>query len=133
MEIHFKIIGILLIGLALTHAVFPKYFKWKEELASLSLINKQMMLIHTFFIAVVVFLMGILCLSSSYQLIETELGKKVSFGIGIFWLLRLFIQFFWYSPKLWKGKIFETIVHVAFSILWMYLSVLFLLPYLLSL
>ena len=126
MEIHYKIIGLLLMVLALVHAIFPKYFNWKEELKPLSLINRQMMTIHTFFIALAVFLMGLLCFTSSTALIETDLGKTISLGFGIFWLARLFVQFFGYSSALWKGKSFETIVHIVFSILWTYLSVVFL-------
>lgn len=126
MEIHFKIIGFLLMTLALIHIPFPKYFKWEEDLKSLSLMNRQMMTVHTFFIALTVFLMGALCLTSTTELIETKLGKTICFGFGIFWTIRLFIQFFVYSPKLWKGKKFETIVHVVFSILWSYLSFVFL-------
>jgi len=126
MEIHYKIIGVLLMALALVHVIFPKYFKWKEELKSLSLINRQMMTVHTFFIALVVFLMGLLCLTSTTELIETKLGKTISLGLGIFWSTRLFIQFFGYSTELWKGKTFETIVHILFSLLWTYLSVVFL-------
>lgn len=126
MEIHYRIIGALLIALALVHVIFPKYFNWKEELKSLSLINRQMMTVHTFFIALVVFLMGLLCLSSATELIETKLGKTVSLGLGIFWAIRLVIQFFGYSAELWKGKTFETVVHIFFSLLWTYLSVVFL-------
>lgn len=126
MVIHFKIIGGLLIILALVHVIFPKYFNWKEELKSLSLINRQMMTVHTFFIALVVFLMGLLCLTSATELIETKLGKTITFGLGIFWSTRLFIQFFGYSTELWKGKTFETLVHISFSLLWTYLSVVFL-------
>jgi len=126
MEIHFKIIGILLMILALAHIFFPKYFKWKEELKSLSLINRQMMTVHTFFIAFVVFLMGLLCLTSTIDLTQTNLGKTISLGFGIFWATRLFFQFFVYSPKLWKGKTFETIIHILFSLLWIYLSGVFL-------
>lgn len=129
MEIHFKIIGILLITLALVHIIFPKYFNWDNELKTLSLINRQMILVHTFFIALVIFMMGLLCLTSSNELIETNLGKKISLGLGVFWAIRLFIQFFVYSPKLWKGKIFETIIHIAFSLLWTYLTVIFLCTY----
>lgn len=129
MEIHFKIIGYLLVTLALVHVIFPKYFNWKEELKTLSLINKQMMTVHTFFVALTVFMMGILCLTSSTELIETNLGKTICFGFGVFWLLRLFFQFFIYSSQLWKGKSFETIVHVIFSILWTYLSFVFLKTY----
>ena len=129
MELHYKIIGIILIALAFVHVIFPKYFKWKEELKSLSLINQQLMKVHTFFIALVVFLIGLLCLTSSYELINTELGKKVSLGFGIFWSFRLIIQFFGYSSKLWKGKKMETIVHIIFSLLWMYLSYVFITVY----
>jgi hypothetical protein len=125
MEIHYKIIGILLMLLALIHIIFPKYFNWKDELKSLSLINREMMTIHTLFIAVVVFLMGLLCLTSATALIETDLGKRISLGLGIFWGLRLFTQFFGYSTELWKGKPFETTVHILFSLFWTYLTIVF--------
>ncbi|MBP6512779.1 MAG: hypothetical protein KA347_08930 [Bacteroidia bacterium] len=125
MEIHFKIIGILLIALALVHIIFPKYFNWDKELKHLSLINRQMMTVHTFFIALTVFLMGLLCFTSSYELVETSLGKRVCFGLGMFWTIRLFIQFFGYSKDLWKGKTFETTIHILFSVIWTYLSVVF--------
>lgn len=126
MDIHLKIIGILLIVLALAHILFPGYFNWKQELKVLSLINKQVMQVHTFFIAFTVLLMGLLCLTSSQELIETPLGKKIVFGFGVFWIARLLIQFFGYSTKLWKGKTFETSIHIIFSGLWAYLSFVFL-------
>lgn len=125
MEIHLKIIGCLLIGLALIHIAFPKYFNWGKELKSLSIINRQMMAVHTFFIGLTVLLMGLLCLTSSSELIETNLGKKISCGLGVFWTIRLFIQFFGYSSNLWKGKKFETLMHIIFSLLWTYLSIIF--------
>jgi len=129
MEIHFKIIGVLLIGLALVHVIFPRYFNWAAELRSLSLINRQMMTVHTLFVALAVLLMGLLCLSSANELVSTGLGRKVSLGLGIFWVIRLYIQFFGYSTELWKGKKFETTVHVIFTFLWSYLSFAFLYVY----
>ncbi|MEZ4795217.1 MAG: hypothetical protein R2773_07060 [Flavobacteriaceae bacterium] len=125
MEIHFKIIGALLMFLAGLHAFFPKYFNWKEGLKSLSLINRQMMLVHTFFIALVVFLIGLLCVASANALETTPLGRQISLGLAIFWTLRLIFQLFIYSSKLWKGKAFETIIHIIFSIFWTYMSVVF--------
>jgi len=129
MHLHLKIIGILLLVLALIHIIFPKYFNWNKELKSLSLINRQMMIVHTFFIALTVFLIGLLCLTSSTELIETSLGKKISLGIGVFWTVRLLFQFFGYSSDLWKGKRFETIIHISFSFVWAYLSFIFLATY----
>jgi len=126
MEIHFKIIGVLLMALAFIHIFFPRYFNWKSELVSLSLMNRQMMTVHTFFIAFVVALMGLLCLTSADDLIHTRLGKNVCLGLGIFWSIRLIFQLFVYSSKLWKGKRFETWMHILFLILWIYLSFIFL-------
>ncbi|MFS4467728.1 hypothetical protein [Maribacter sp. 2210JD10-5] len=125
MQIHFKIIGILLMALALIHVIFPRYFNWKKELQALSLINRQMMTVHTIFIALTVFLMGLLCFTSTSDLIETKLGKTISLGFGIFWGIRFFVQFFGYSAKLWKGKAFETTVHILAISLWGYLVVVF--------
>ncbi|PUB32788.1 hypothetical protein C8J95_104190 [Elizabethkingia sp. YR214] len=85
-----------------------------------------MMSVHTFFITLTVLLMGILCLTNTKELITTSLGKTISLGFGIFWTVRLIFQFFVYSPVLWKGKKFETIIHVVFSLLWIYLSYIFL-------
>lgn len=129
MQIHIQIIGCLLIVLACIHIIFPKYFNWNKELKNLSLINNQMMRTHTFFIALTVFLMGILCLTSSTELVETALGKKIALGLGLFWTIRMFFQFFIYSSKLWKGKKFETGIHILFSGLWMYFSITFFLTY----
>ncbi len=129
MELHLKIIGILLILLSSIHICFPQYFKWKQELEPLSILNRQMMYVHTFFIALVVLLMGLLCLTSSKELVETTLGKRISLGLGVFWLARLFIQFFGYSANIWRGKKFETTIHILFSLLWVYLTIVFLLIY----
>lgn len=129
MELHLKIIGILLVILALVHTTFPNYFNWKQELKQLSLINRQLMYVHSFFIGFAVLLIGVLCLTSSNDLIETSLGKRISLGLGVFWITRLFIQFLGYSSKLWKGKTFETMIHILFSCLWTYFSFVFCMVY----
>lgn len=126
MQVHFKIIGILLIALSLIHVVFPRYFNWKNELKPLSLINRQIMTVHTFFIALTVLLIGLLCVFFNEELIETSLGKTITLGLSIFWTIRLFFQLFVYSPKLWKGKTFETSIHILFIVFWTYMSSIFL-------
>lgn len=125
MEVHFKIIGSTLILLALVHIIFPKHFHWEKEFASVNLLNRQMMYVHTFFIALTVLLMGMLCLLESQALATTSLGKKISLGLGVFWCCRLFVQLFGYSSKLWKGKPTETFIHIGFTLLWIYFSAIF--------
>lgn len=130
MELHLKIIGILLIGIAVIHASFPTRFNWKQELIPLSIINRQLVYVHSFFIALMVLLVGLLCLTSPVELVHSVLGKRVSLGLGIFWGARLFVQLFVYSSTIWKGRRFETTMHIIFSFIWAYLSVVFVAIYL---
>ena len=125
MEIYLKAAGVILIILGIIHIIFPKQFNWKADLAGLSLINRQMMIVHTFFIALTVFLMGVLSLFYSAELVSTPFGRVISLGLGIFWAVRLFFQFFVYSKDLWKGKPFETVMHVLFTVTWIYLTIIY--------
>lgn len=129
MEIHVKIVGSLLLALSLMHVILPKYLKWEQELTSLSLITKQILYVHTFFIAFIVLLMGLLCLSYSHELLHDPFGSVICLGLFVFWLTRLIFQFFVYSPKVWRGKRFETVIHVVFSVMWLYFTGVFLLSY----
>jgi hypothetical protein len=41
-------------------------------------------------------------------------------GLVVFWLCRLLAQFFVYDRAIWKGDRFRTVMHYAFSALWIY-------------
>ena len=123
--LHLKITGYIFIGLACLHVWFPKYFNWNKELVSLSLINRQLMYVHTFFIALIVLLMGLLCIIQTQEIVTTGLGHKLSMGLFVFWFVRLIFQWFVYSHQLWKGKRFETTVHIMFTLLWIYFCIVF--------
>ncbi len=124
-EFHLQVAGIMQLLLGAVHVFFPRYFNWKLELSRISLINRQMMVIHSFFIGFVVALMGLLCLTTAHDLVTTKLGRRILLGMGVFWAVRLLIQFFGYSPELWRRKRFETGVHILFSLLWIYFVVVF--------
>lgn len=125
MQLHLNITGGLLITLALLHVVFPSYFRWKETTISLEPVTREILYVHTFFIAFTVLLMGVLCLSSARLLLTTPLGGRICLGLALFWTIRLLFQFFGYSSELRKGKRLETTVHIIFSGLWLYISAVF--------
>ena len=127
-----EIAGGLLMGLGLLHGVFPRYFRWREETAGLTLLTRQILHVHTFFIGLMVFLMGLLCLTSAAEMIHTPLGQRICLGLGVFWGIRLMFQFFGYSSRLWRGKRFEAAMHLLFSLFWAFLTVLFLRVFLLD-
>lgn len=122
-----EIAGVLLILLAVLHIGFPRYFRWKGEFLAVSLINRQMVYFHMFFLALTVLLMGTLCLVAANDLLNTHLGHMIDLGFALFWMIRLLVQFFGYSSEHWRGKRFETVVYVLFSALWTFLTIVFLL------
>jgi hypothetical protein len=123
LESHLRAAGALQIALAAAHLAFPRRFNWGQELARLSLLNRQMFLVHTFFICVVLVLMGGLSLFAAEALLEaTALSRLVLGGFAAFWGLRLVVQWLVYDPTLWRGDRFNTMVHVVFSVLWAYLT-----------
>jgi hypothetical protein len=120
--LHLRIAGILLIALSLLHVLFPGRFHWREELARLSSLNRQMFQLHCFFIALIVMVLGVVSLFFAPALIAPgPLARIVLTCITLFWLFRLLAQFFFYDPKLWRGNRFRTFIHIVFSLLWCYL------------
>lgn len=122
-ELNLRIAGALQIALAVAHAPFPRWFNWKEELARLSLLNRQIFLVHNLFIVLVLVLFGGLSLFAADMLVEpSRLAPLVCGGIGLFWAARVFAQFFVYDRGLWRGSVHRTWIHVAVSVLWCYLT-----------
>lgn len=121
-ELHLRTAGALQILLAVLHLGFPRRFQWREELARLSPLNRQMFQVHTFFVCLVLVLFGSLSAFAADALLEpTRLARCVLGGIAAFWVVRLYCQWFVYDARLWRGKRLETTMHVLFSLLWIYL------------
>lgn len=122
-EFHLQVAGALQIGLAMLHLFFPRRFQWKEELARLSLLNRQMFLVHTFFVCVILLMIGSLSLFAPQTVLQpTPLSRLVLGGFAIFWALRLIFQWFIYDSRLWRGDLFKTLVHGLLTVVWTYLA-----------
>jgi hypothetical protein len=120
-NLHLKIVGALLLTLGLAHSMFGRYFKWRKELAQVSLLTRQIFLVHCFFIALLVVLVGVCSLFYTDALLESgRLSRVVLTGLVVFWLARLVFQLFVYDPAIWRGRRFYTFMHVVFSIFWIY-------------
>ncbi len=122
-EWHLRIAGALQLALALAHLLFPRRFNWAQELARLSLLNRQIFHVHTLFVCVVLAMFGALSLLAPEALLEpSALSRLVLVGIAGFWALRLYCQWFVYDAVLWRGRRFETAMHAVCTLLWLYLT-----------
>jgi hypothetical protein len=126
LDAHLRLVGLLMLLLATLHFVFPRRFRWREEFARVSLLNRQIFYVHCFFLALTLVLTGALCLLAPEALTEpTRLGKLLLGGLVLFWGLRLAFQWFVYDRRLWIGHSFNTCVHIVFTGLWLYFTSVF--------
>ena len=121
LSLHLKFAGATLIFLALSHLFFDKRFNWRAETARMSLLNRQIFYVHTFFVALSVGLMGAIALFGTRALLQPTLAASwMCGGFALFWACRLWCQFFVYDASLWRGQRFETAIHILFSLAWSY-------------
>ena len=119
--VQMKVVGALLIALGLAHSLFGRHFKWDKELAKLSLLTRQIFLVHCFFISLSIVLIGICTLFYTKALLGSgTLSRVVLTGFFMFWLVRLASQFLFYDSAIWRGHRFYTFMHVVFSMFWVY-------------
>lgn len=118
--------GAGLILLALLHVPIGRHLRWSEDAARLSPVNAAVFRVHTFFICVVLVIMGLPCLVEPGIFWErTRAGAWLSWSFAGFWTLRLYCQWFVYERDLWRGKTFETAMHWCFTAIWVGLAALF--------
>jgi hypothetical protein len=126
LSIHLKVAGTLMLILAFAHIHFAKRFGWKDELQSVSLLTRQVFNVHCFFIALVLVLCGLLSILCTGPLLDRNpLAKAILSGLVVFWAARLFIQFFVYDSKLWRGDRLNTTMHGLFSVMWTYYTLVY--------
>lgn len=124
---HLQILGTAWILLAALNVwVIPRRFGWKEELCQLSPLTRQVFGVHALFLIVVLLMMGVISLVFPQTLLDpTPLARLVLLGMCFFWGLRLYVQWFVYDWRLWRGQRFETCVHIGFTMLWLYATVVY--------
>ena len=123
LRIHLQIVGILLVLLGASHAFFNRYFGWEQELATVSLLTRRVFFVHSFFIGLGVVLAGagsFLCANALLR--PGPLNRAILAGMATFWLCRLLAQFFAYDSVIWRGDRFRTSMHIAFALLWCYVT-----------
>jgi len=123
MLLHLRIVGFVMGALVLVNLFVPGRYRWREEMARLSLLNRQVFQAHAVFLVLTLALFSALLLTCADALIEpTRLSRAVLIGLTIFWALRMLMQWCFYSPAIWRGHRFNTVMHCIFSATWIYVT-----------
>jgi hypothetical protein len=118
--------GVLLAVLVVVNLFVPSRFGWRADLSRISLLNRQIFQAHSVFLILTLGLSSALLLTSADALVEpSRLARALLLGLTIFWAVRMLMQWFFYSPDIWRGNRFFTAMHVAFSVAWVYMTAVF--------
>lgn len=120
---HLHVVGALLLLLGMSHTFFNRYFGWEQELRTVSLLTRRIFYVHTFFIGLGVGLAGAGSLFYADLLLRPDaLSRAILAAMTAFWLCRFLAQFLAYDSAIWRGYRFRTLMHIAFAMLWCYVT-----------
>jgi hypothetical protein len=129
---HLHVVGVLLLLLGVSHVFFNRYFGWDRELQTVSLLTRRIFFVHNFFIGLGVALAGAGTLFYADALLRPDallrhdvLSRAILAAMTGFWLCRLVAQFLAYDSAIWRGNRFRTFMHVAFAVLWCYVTTIY--------
>src|SRR5215470_3149338 len=102
----------------------PYRLSWKQDLAKLTAFNRKLMWVHGGFAVYTIFAFGVMSLFLHEEMLRGDRAAlALAFFIGLYWLLRIVVDFAYYSHQDWpQGPSFK-IGHVLLNSLFVFLSV----------
>jgi len=92
--------GIGHFALCLGSLFIPRAMEWQKHLKNLQLLLRQMFWTYAAYILMINFSFGVISVFGSFELLNHSfLAKSVTLIIGIYWLTRIGIQFFYFDKS----------------------------------
>ncbi len=98
--------GFYHILLVVFHLAFWRIFNWKEDLVSLSILNRAIMPVLNISLTLVFAIFAYISFSHTDELLTTPLGNSLLIGIAIFWFARAVQQIIFFKLKHWGSWAF---------------------------
>jgi hypothetical protein len=105
----------------------PYRLRWKEDLAKLTSFNRKLMWVHGGFAIYTIVSFGVLTLVLHDEMLRGDrAGLALAAFIGVYWLLRVVVDFVYYDHADWpKGRAF-VVGHALLTMLFVFLFVTYL-------
>ena len=129
MEIELSIAAAAQLAIAVLNLFLVRIMKWEEPVARMPQLVREVFHVHAWFITITLVIFGVVTIRFAGELAagKNELGRWLVCGIGLFWLIRWVMQFFFYSSSHWKGKRAEAAVHIALILTYGFFAAVYLL------
>jgi hypothetical protein len=118
------------IVLCFSSLIIPKVLNWKKELEHLQPLLRQMFWTYAGYILAINLSFGIVSIIGADELLsKTFLAKSMSLFIGLYWLARVFIQFFYFDKTNAPKGLFFTIGEMALVALFVFFTGVYLMAF----
>ncbi len=112
--------GIYHVAFAIFHLLFWRLFDWKNDLKSLSFINRNVIQILNLRLIYVALVFAYISFFHAGDLLTTKIGKVLLLAIGLFWFLRAVEQRVFFGLK--------TSLSIAFFVIFLFGSAIYFYP-----
>ena len=106
METLIKAGGLYNIILIVFHLLFWRIFNWKDDLPSLSFLNRAIMPVLNLSLTFVFVIFAYISLVHSNELLSTSLGRSLLMLIAVFWFARAMMQVVYFKLQHWGSLAF---------------------------
>lgn len=125
--------GVCHFALCLGSLFIPRALQWKSHLMTLHALLRQMFWTYAGYILVVNLGFGVVSVVAPNELLNHSfLAKSITFFIGMYWLTRIGIQFFYFDRSLAPKGFIYTVGEVALIALFALFTVVYLTAFLVN-
>lgn len=101
----------------------PYRLRWKEDLAKLTSFNRKLMWVHGGFTVYTIIAFGAMSLALHEEMLRGDRAAlALAFFMGLYWLLRIIVDFAYYSHEDWPSGTLFRVGHVLLTALFVFLS-----------
>ena len=119
--------GVLHFGVLIASACVPQVLDWKQSLAKLDPLSRQVVWVHGAFIVLVIIGFGALSVALPPELASgTPLARAVCLFVAVFWAARLAVQFFVFDAKPHLKNAFLSLGYHGLTVVFTYFTVVYL-------
>jgi hypothetical protein len=102
----------------------PYRLGWRDDLAKLTTFNRKLMWVHGGFAVYTILAFGVMSLALHDEMLRGDRAAlALASFIGLYWLLRIAVDFVYYSQRDWPPGVAFQIGHLLLTSLFVFLAV----------
>ena len=108
-----RFVAALQLGLAVLSFFLPRLMNWKDDIARMSPLVRDVFKIHSWFISITLVIWGVLTWRFGDEMAHapTTMSRWLCAAIGLFWGIRCVLQWTHYDSSHWRGIPSRTVMH----------------------